>query len=77
MAQLIDRDDLTQSIVNREAKIPDILPASVIEAWLNGYTACQHDILDIVRDAPTVARISDRLKQSRYGEQEVEQDADD
>lgn len=74
MAQLIDRDDLTQSIVNRQAKIPDIIPDHVIESWLDGYTACQHDILDIVRDAPAVARMSDRLKQSRYGKREVSGD---
>lgn len=77
MAQMIDRDDLTQSIVNRQAKIPDILQNRDFEMWLDGYTACQHDILDIVRDAPAVVRMSDRLKQSRHGKQEVSGDATD
>lgn len=75
MAQLIDRDDLTQSIINREAKIPNVLKYRDFKAWLDGYTACQHDILDLVRDAPAVVRMSDGLKQSRYGKQEVSGDA--
>lgn len=74
MAQLIDRDDLTQSIVNRKAKMPDIPNCRDFEMWLDGYTACQHDILDIVRDAPAVVRMSDGLKQSRHGKREVSGD---
>ena len=51
---LIDQDNLTQNIVNRAAQIPNILRYYDFKVWLDGYTTCQHDILDIVRDAPTV-----------------------
>ena len=62
--RMIDADELISSIVNRQAKIPDILPYRDFKAWLDGYTACQHDILDIVEDAPTIGgwiSVKDRM----------------
>lgn len=61
MTDLINRGELTSSIVNRQAKIPDILPYRDFKSWLDGYTACQHDILDIIESAKPVALGTDRV----------------
>ena len=44
----IGLEHIANAIINRFVEVPDDLALRDLTAWLNGYTRCQNDILELI-----------------------------
>ena len=46
----IGYDNIIDRIINRKVETPKDMNCITLHAWLTGYTDCQHDIINIIKE---------------------------